>query len=129
MAEDSDSRTEEPTAKRREEAAAEGRVPQSVEVTSAAVLIAALWAMTREAPRALGQMRELLRTSLLTVTAHDLTVTQVSGMLRDVTSQAFVMTAPVLMATATAALVATSAQIGVRLVPKRIAPDTSKISP
>src|SRR3954470_16597962 len=119
MAEDFDSRTEEPTAKRREEAAAEGRVPQSVEVTSTAVLIAALWAMTRDAPRALTAMRELLRTSLLSVTAHDLTVSQVTSIMRDVASQGFVMTAPVLAATATAALVATGAQVGVRLVPKR----------
>ncbi len=129
MAEDFESRTEEPTPKRREEAAAEGRVPQSVEVTSAAVLIAALWAMTRDAPRALGAMRELLRTSLLTVTAQDLTVGQVTAMLHDVARQGFVMTAPVLLATATAAFVATASQVGVRPIAKRIAPDASKISP
>jgi flagellar biosynthetic protein FlhB len=129
MAEDFDARTEEPTPKRREEARAEGRIPQSVEVTSAAVLLAALFAMSHDAPRALGAMRELLRRSLLGLTAQDLTAGQVSNLLSEVGRDGFVMVAPVLGATAVAALAATVAQVGFQLAPKRIAPEASKISP
>ena len=50
-------------------------------------------------------------------------------MLGGVAREGFVMTAPVLLATATAAFVATASQVGVRPIAKRIAPDASKISP
>src|SRR5882724_8036627 len=129
MAEDFESKTEEPTPKRREEAQAEGRVAHSVEVTSATVLIAALLAMSHDAPRAMTAMREMLRRSLLGVTATDLTASQVAQLFADSGRQAFAMIAPVLGATALAALAASVAQLGFRLAPKRIKPEASKISP
>ena len=73
MAEDAANRTEEPTPKRREEARADGRIPQSVEITAAAVLLAALLATWRSGDAVIGGLRESMRRSLMTVSKVDLT--------------------------------------------------------
>jgi flagellar biosynthetic protein FlhB len=129
MAEDAASRTEEPTPKRREEARADGRIPQSVEITAATVLLAALLSTWRSGGDAVGALRESMRRSLFAVTKLDLTPAQLgdvlNGMLHDITT----VVAPILTATAIAGLVATVAQIGFQFHGKRLAPDLSKISP
>ena len=88
MAEDDANRTEEPTPKRREEARADGRIPQSAEITAATVLLAALVATWRSGDAAIGELRESMRRSLLAVTKVDLTPAQLGdvfmGMLHDV---------------------------------------------
>jgi flagellar biosynthetic protein FlhB len=112
MAEDAANRTEEPTPKRREEARADGRIPQSVEITAATVLLAALLATWRTAATRHRRLRESMRRSLLAVTKLDLTPAQLGdvlhGMLHDVTT----VVSPILLATAIAGFVATVAQIG-----------------
>lgn len=129
MAEDDASRTEEPTPKRREEARADGRIPQSAEITSATVLLAALLATWRNGDAAMTSLREAMRRSLVAVTKLDLTPAQLGhvlmGMVQDVTS----VVTPILTATALAGLVATVAQIGFQLNGKRVMPDPSKVSP
>ncbi len=129
MAEDQASRTEEPTPKRREEARADGRIPQSIEITSATVLFAALVATWRSGDEAVGSLREAMRRSLLTITKMDLTPASLGdvlmGMLHDV--QAVVL--PILAATAVAGLVATVAQIGFQFHAKKLLPDFTKVSP
>lgn len=129
MAEDDASRTEEPTPKRREEARADGRIPQSIEITSATVLLAALLATWRNGDQAVGSLREAMRRSLLAITKMDLTPASLgdilTGMLHDV--QAVVM--PILAATAVAGFVATVAQIGFQFHAKKLLPDFSKMSP
>ncbi len=129
MAEDAASRTEEPTPKRREEARADGRIPQSMEITAATVLFAALLATWRNGDVAIGSLRESMRRSLLAVTKLDLTPAQLGdvlqGMLHDITA----VVIPILSVTAVAGLLATVAQVGLQLNGKRILPDASKMSP
>jgi flagellar biosynthetic protein FlhB len=129
MAEDDASRTEEPTPKRREEARTDGRIPQSVEITSATVLLAALLATWRGGDAAIASLRESMRRSLLAVSKLDLTPAQLGdvlhGMLHDLTT----VVVPILTATAIAGLVATVAQVGLQFTGKRIMPDLSKMSP
>lgn len=129
MAEDDASRTEEPTPKRREEARADGRIPQSVEITSATVLLAALLATWRNGDEAVGSLREAMRRSLIAITKMDLTPASLGdilmGMLHDV--QAVVL--PILTATAVAGFVATVAQVGFQFHAKKLLPDLSKMSP
>jgi flagellar biosynthetic protein FlhB len=129
MAEDAGNRTEEPTPKRREEARADGRIPQSAEITAATVLLAALLATSRNGDAAITSLREGMRRSLVAVSKVDLTPAQLGdvlhGMLQDIT--AVVM--PILAATAVAGFVATVAQIGFQFNGKRILPDLSKMSP
>src|SRR2546426_377761 len=122
MAEDRAARTEEPTPKRREEARAEGQVPQSVEVTSAAVLLAALVMFSQRGGVAIGTLREMMRRSLLAASASDLTPTQVAQVMRGIVTDSFAVVAPILAVTAAVALIATVAQTGLRIVPKRIFP-------
>jgi flagellar biosynthetic protein FlhB len=129
MAEDAANRTEEPTPKRREEARADGRIPQSVEITSATVLLAALLATWRNGDAMLVGLRESMRRSLLAVSKLDLTPAQLgdvlAGMLHDING----VVIPILSATAVAGFVATVAQIGLQFHGKRLLPDLSKMSP
>ena len=129
MAEDAASRTEEPTPKRREEARADGRIPQSAEITAATVLLAALLATWRSGDGAIVALRESMRRSLLAVSKVDLTPAQLGdvfmSMLHDVTD----VVVPILAVTAVAGFVATVAQIGLQFHGKRLLPGASKISP
>lgn len=129
MAEDDASRTEEPTPKRREEARADGRIPQSAEITSATVLLAALLATWRNGDAAVTSLREAMRGSLTAVTKLDLTPAQLGHILMGVVNDVTSVVTPILTATALAGLVATVAQIGLQLNGKRLMPDASKVSP
>src|SRR5262245_9849025 len=102
MAEDADNRTEEPTPKRREEARAEGRIPQSVEITSAAVLLAALLAAWRQSGDMIGALRESMRRSLAQVSAADLTPADLAGVLHGMLQDGLAVVGPVLAVTAVA---------------------------
>src|SRR6266481_3475201 len=108
MAEDVHSKTEEPTPKRRDEARAEGQVPQSAEVTAAAVLFAAVFAMSNRGPALVGALREVMR-----------------RLASDTVGAVW----PILAVTGTVGLVVTTAQVGFRFLPKRVLPDVGKISP
>src|SRR4051812_10131905 len=117
MAEDAGNRTEEPTPKRREEARADGRIPQSMEITAATVLLAALLATWRNGDVAIGALRESMRRSLLAVSKLDLTPAQLGdvlqGMLHDITA----VVIPILAVTAVAGFAATVAQVGLQFHP------------
>src|SRR4051794_13967410 len=123
MAEDVANKTEEPTPKRREEARAEGRVPQSVEVTAAAVLLTAVVVFSRQGPAMVGALREMMRRSLLAASATDFTPAQVSTVLRAMVSDAVSVVWPILAFTGAVGFAVTAAQVGFRIVPKRILPD------
>jgi flagellar biosynthetic protein FlhB len=129
MADDAANRTEEPTPKRREEARADGRIPQSVEITAATVLLAALLSTWHSGGDAVGALRESMRRTLVSVSKLDLTPAQLGdilhGMLHDVTT----VVAPILLATGIAGVIATVAQIGFQVQGKRLLPDLSKVSP
>lgn len=129
MAEDNASRTEEPTPKRREEARAEGQVPQSVEVTAAAVLLTAVLVTSQRAPEIVGALREMMRRSLLAATAVDLTPGQMGEVLRGIVIDSTRIAGPILALTGAVGVAVTVAQVGFRILPKRLLPDASKISP
>src|SRR6185369_7481721 len=129
MAEDAANKTEEPTPKRREEARAEGQVPQSVEVTAAAVLLTAVIAFSRQGPAMVGALREMMRRSLLAASTTDLTPVQAGTILRGMVGDAVAVTWPILAFTGAVGLAVTAAQVGFRIVPKRILPNASKLSP
>jgi len=129
MADDKETRTEEPTAKRREDARAEGQVPQSVEVTSAAVLMAAVLVVSQRGGDAIGALRAMMRRGLLAASATDLTPGQVAEVMRGMVTDSVAVVGPVLAMTAVVGLAVSVAQIGLRIVPKRLVPDPAKISP
>src|SRR5512140_807305 len=129
MAEDAASKTEEPTPKRRDEARAEGQVPQSVEVTAAAVLLAAVVVMTHRGPAIVGTLREMMRRSLLAASATDFTPAQMGELMRRGAARSGAGGWPPLSRTRAAGRAATVAQVGLRVVPKRVLPSASKLSP
>lgn len=129
MAEDAASRTEEPTPRRREEARADGRVPQSAEITAATVLLAALVATWRSGDAAVGSLREAMRRSLGAVARLDLTPAALGDILHRMLQDVATVVVPILAATALAGLAATVAQIGFQVSGKRLLPDAGKISP
>jgi len=129
MADDAADKTEEPTAKRQEEARAEGRIPQSVEITSAAVLLAALLATSRSGEGAVAALRESMRRNLFAITATDLTPAALGHTLQGMLGDCVAVVAPILLATGVAGLAATIAQIGFQIHAQRLLPDLSKISP
>lgn len=129
MAEDAASKTEDPTPKRREEARAEGQVPQSVEVTAAAVLLTAVVAFSKQGPAMIATLREMMRRSLFAASATDFTPAQMADVLRRVVTDSVGIVWPILAWTGAVGLAVTVAQVGFRVVPKRILPDASKLSP
>jgi flagellar biosynthetic protein FlhB len=129
MAEDRTARTEEPTPKRREEARAEGQVAQSVEVTSAAVLIAALLTLSNRGGDAIAALRAMMRRGLDAASTGELTGAQVAQVMRGMVTDSVGIVGPVLLATAVVGVVATVAQTGFQVVPKRLVPDPSKLAP
>jgi flagellar biosynthetic protein FlhB len=131
MAEDRDTanRTEEPTPKRREEALAEGQVPRSIEVTSTAVLLAALVALSQSGDAAMRSLRTMMRDGLLSVNRADLTLADVSDLTQGIATSCVAVVGPVMIATLVVAIVSSALQVGLRFLPKKLMPDTSKISP
>ncbi|MBI3768945.1 MAG: flagellar biosynthesis protein FlhB [Deltaproteobacteria bacterium] len=129
MAEDAANKTEEPTPKRREEARTEGKVPQSVEVTAAAVLLAAVVVTTNRGPAILNALREMMRRSLLAASATDFTPALMSEVMRRMAGDSVAIAWPILAVTGAVGLTVTVAQVGFQILPKRILPDASKISP
>ena len=73
MAEDAASKSEEPTPRRREEARSEGQIPQSAEITAAAVLLTAVVVVTNRGPAMVNTLREMMRRNLLAASALDFT--------------------------------------------------------
>lgn len=128
MADDKLTRTEEPTPKRLEEARAEGQVAQSIEVTSAVVLLAALVTLVQRGGSALSSLREMMRSSLLSASPSDLTPGEAVDLVRRMTADASLIVVPVVIAAALSGLVVTLAQVGFMVVPKRVLPDLKRIS-
>ncbi|HEY2388653.1 MAG TPA: flagellar biosynthesis protein FlhB [Candidatus Binatia bacterium] len=129
MAEDAASKTEEPTPKRREEARAEGQIPQSVEVTAAAVLLTAVLVVTHHGPSMVATMREMMRRNLLAASALDFTPGQMGLLMRRMLDDGVAVAWPLLAFCGAVGLASVVSQVGFRLYPKRLLPDASKISP
>ncbi len=129
MAEDAANKTEEPTPKRRDEARAEGQIPQSVEVTSAAVLLTAVLVVNHHGPAMVATLREMMRRNLLTASALDFTPGQMGQVMRRMLDDGIAVAWPLLAFTAAVGFAATVSQVGFHLYPKRLLPDASKISP
>lgn len=129
MAEDAANKTEEPTPRRREEARTEGQIPQSTEVTAAAVLLTAVVVVTNRGPAMVNVLREMMRRNLLAASALDVTPGQMSQVLRRMFDDGFAVAWPLLGCIAAIGFTATVSQVGFRLYPKRLLPDASKISP
>src|SRR5438046_5088616 len=111
MAEDAANKTEEPTPKRSEEARAEGQIPQSVEVTAAAVLLTAVLVVSNRGPAMVATMREMMRRNLLAASALDFTPAQMGQVMRRMLDDGIAVAWPLLAFTAAVGLPATVSQV------------------
>lgn len=131
MAEESSGgeKTEDPTSRRLQEARNKGDIAKSVEIPSAAVLLASL--MT------IYLTRDFMMKELMQFTAHYLanadTIRLIPGTMFSLTLEGMtflaMVTGPVLVAVLLTALIANYAQVGIIFTAEKVTPDLTKIDP
>lgn len=129
MAEIAQERTEQPTAKRLEEARKRGQVPRSPELSAAAVVLVAGASLELFGPRAARAFDALMQSSLTLRRAQVFDEGALLGSLAGHAAQALVACAPILLATLAAALAAPLALGGWNVSFEALAPDFTRLSP
>lgn len=129
MAEDKDSKTEEPTSKRLGKARNEGDVPQSQEVKSFAMLLAGLIVIGTMAPSVASQLAEFLTTFLERPHTIFLEVDNMASFVVNVALNVAVILALPIATFAFAAVVSGVAINGFLWTPKKLKPKFSQLSP
>lgn len=123
-------KTEKATPKRREEARGRGQVARSVEVNSAAVLLAAVAALAITGPAMLDRLEQTVTEGL--GRAGDTSLVDRGGIgvvVEWALRETALALAPVLLAVVVAGVVANVAQVGFRITPKALAPSFKKMNP
>lgn len=126
----SEARTERPTPRRRRDARRHGRVPRSLEVTSALVLLTVGLSLTALGPAILDRLRGLLETGI--ARAADPTAAGRDGIaeLAWWALGGFVFTVgPLVLVAAVVGLAANVLQVGLRLTPLALKPTPTKLNP
>lgn len=126
---DRQSKTEEPTARRLEKAREDGQVARSTELTSSIVIFAGILFGIQRAPATVDGLRQTMTEALTSISAADLTPSQVIDMVRSSAGTLASVAGPLVVAVVLAALVATVSQVGFGFYPKKIAPDLEKLDP
>lgn len=129
MAEDKDSKTEEPTSKRLNKARNEGDVPQSQEVKSFAMLLAGLIVIGTMAPSVASQLAEFLTAFLERPHLMSLEVDNMASFVVEVALNVAVILALPIATFAFAAVVSGIAINGFLWTPKKLKPKLSQLSP
>lgn len=129
MADSDQERTEQPTAKRLEEARRKGQVARSPELTTAAVVLIAGGGLYLFGGHAAAQLYELMRAGLSLTRAQTLDQSQLVAQLGHCALLALLACAPVLGLTLVAALLAPMALGGWNLSAEALAPDFTRLSP
>jgi flagellar biosynthetic protein FlhB len=130
MAEDQGQlRTEEPTPRRREEAAKTGQIAFSPELTSAAVIVAAVLFLLLMGPPTGGRLLGLFRTELAAAPERELDISRVREIAEHQFGRFVAAIGPIFAVLAAAAITACVAQMGFRFLPDKLAPDFDRISP
>ena len=129
MADPAQERTEQPTAKRLEEARRKGQVPRSPELTTAAVVLIAGAALELQGGRLGGSLYDLMRSSLSISRAQAFDDSWLLRSLEASAAEALRACAPVLALTLVAALLAPLAIGGWNLSFEALVPDLTRLSP
>ncbi len=122
-------RTEEPTPRRREEAAKRGQIAFSPELTSAAVIIAAALFLMFVGPATGGRMLGVFRSELATAPDRELDISRVREIGEHLFGRFIATLGPIFAVLAAAAITACVAQVGFRILPEKLALDFERISP
>src|SRR5580658_8598450 len=120
MAEDQGQlRTEEPTPRRREEAAKTGQIAFSPELTSAAVIVAAVLFLLLMGPPTGGRLLGLFRTELAAAPERELDISRVREIAEHQFGRFVAAIGPIFAVLAAAAITACVAQMGFRFLPDK----------
>ncbi|MGH8227547.1 MAG: flagellar biosynthesis protein FlhB [Steroidobacteraceae bacterium] len=122
-------RTEQPTAKRLEEARRHGQVPRSPELTTAAVVLIAAAGLHFAGSHIAGSLHGLMRADLSIPRAQALDVSSLLPALSRSAGGALTAIAPILGLTLVAALLAPLGLGGWNLSLESLAPDVTRLSP
>jgi flagellar biosynthesis protein FlhB len=130
MAEGTDQeKTEEATPRRRQDAREKGTVARSVEIPSAAVLLAALGTFALAGPWMVRNLVERMRDAFRLAATFSLTDGSVRPLLADAFAHTASILAPLLGAVALAGAAANIGQFGFLLTGKPLSPDWSRLDP
>jgi flagellar biosynthetic protein FlhB len=129
MAEDKDSKTEEPTSKRMGKAWTDGNIPISQEVKSVAMLLGGLVVIAVLAPWVARNLAAIMRTFLARPESIDLSVEAFQTFVIDTVLQIAIVLAFPTAVLVFAAFAGTMGQIGLQYTPKKMAFKLSNISP
>ncbi len=124
-----DDRTEAPTAKRRQEARQKGQVAKSVEVNSAALVLAAFWLFSLNGNRFYVGLTTIMRQSFGQLSTKDLTVETIFSATGSIIVMIAWILAPFTIILLLVGLVSNFAQIGPLFTAKALKPDLNKINP
>ncbi len=123
------SKTEKATPKKRDEARKKGQVAKSMEVTSAAILIAALVYFHFGANGMLLSIMELMKETFRTAGQTPISVNNIPGLLSEYVVKSFIILMPLLVILGVAGFLANFLQIGLKFSPEAIKPQLSKLNP
>jgi flagellar biosynthetic protein FlhB len=129
MAEDKESKTEEPTSKRLGKAQEEGNIPMSQEVKSVAMLVGALIVVGLLAPWVAKEMAAYMRGFLERPATMTMDIESIGNLFIQVIWRVGVLLALPVMVLVIAALVGTVGQVGLVYTPKKIAFKLENLSP
>jgi len=122
-------KTEAPTSRRIEEARKKGDIAKSMEVPSAAVLLAGLFTLYASSGFMMERLNMLLRHYLGNLHTIEVTPGSMTLLTRESMLHTGLILAPVMLAILVVALVANYAQVGVLFTTEKIAPKFDKIDP
>ncbi len=131
MAEDADpeSKTEDPTPRRREEARRQGQVPFSAELVGSIVLLAGVIALGNVGPAVGTAMADVFRTDLATAYRSELTPTDVRDMLTALVLRLLGTLAPMFATLLGIGVAAAVAQVGFEINTEKLSPNFDKLNP
>lgn len=131
MAEDVDpeSKTEDPSPRRREEARKQGQIPFSTELVGAAVLLAAIVGLMYFGGDMGRTLLSVFRTDLRQLAQPDLTPSAVQELCVRVAVQGLMAMAPFFGALLAAGVAASVAQVGIQFTPEKFEPKPDRLNP
>lgn len=129
MAEDKESKTEEPTSRRLSKAREEGQVAKSMEVNTFAVLMAGLIALFLAAPHMYHQLTDIMVKTFSNAGHMDIDGPNLTAFLVGRLKQAAIIILPVVLSIAAVGVLANYFQVGAMFTTKPLEPKLSKLNP
>jgi len=129
MPPDVEHRTEPATPKRRREAREKGQVARSQEVSTVAILAAAIAGLCLWGPTIAGRLGEFMRFSLVATESSELVPSSAIGLVRAGVEESLSALSPLLAVLVVGALAASYGQVGFLFMPQAALPRLGRINP